>query len=298
MNSELLKKKELGSFYTTPLGVGTSRLGAFWQKRSVAEGEEALSRALDLGVSLIDTADVYSRGISERIVGKVIAHRDDVAVMTKVGLIKTPRGVLNAQRTSGAVGLAGLKAATKAATCFEPDYVETSALACMKRQKKDELDILLLHEPTAETFADQRLVEKLNGMQERGMIRAWGASVREEEDALAALDTPGLSWLQVPTNLSNTHIADQVAAHENKGNVTVVGIAVLGDGSLLPRVTGAGYNRQLAVAALVEGAYAHPAIDAVLLGMSRPAHVSENLAALARGADSSDITAIKNVLES
>lgn len=296
MLSNLLKPTQLGDYRVSPLGIGTSRLGAFWQKRSIKEGEEALNRALDLGLGLIDTADVYARGISERIVGRAIKHRDNVAVMTKVGLLKTPRGILSARKYVGPVGLQGLKAATAASTCFAPGYVESAVLDCMRRQGRDELDILLLHEPKASDFEQTALLEQLNSMQERGMIKAWGASVRHREDALAAVAAPGLSWLQVPVNLGNTTIADSLLPL--KKDVTLVGLAVLGDGSLLPRVTAGGLNRPKAVAALVEGAYRHPAVDAVLLGMSRPAHVTENLAALERGVSEADLESVQKLLES
>ncbi|MGH1978797.1 aldo/keto reductase [Rothia sp. L_38] len=296
MRSHLLTPTELGEFKVSPLGIGTSRLGAFWQKRPIKEGEEALNRALDLGVGLVDTADVYARGISERIVGRAVKHRDDVAVMTKVGLLKTPRGILSARKHSGRAGIQGLKAATSAATCFEPGYVEEAALACMRRQGKDELDILLLHEPTAADFERTDVVDQLNSMKERGLIRAWGASVRYQGDAVAAAEAEGLSWLQLPINLSNTAIADAVQPLSE--DINVVGIAVLGDGSLLPQLTAGGLNRPKAVAAMVEGAYQHPAIDAVLLGMSRPAHVTENLAALERGVTDADIESARKILES
>lgn len=298
MNHELLIPRMLGEFKITPLGIGTSRLGAFWQKHSVKEGEEALNRALDLGVGLIDTADVYARGISERIVGRAVAHRSDVAVMTKVGLLKTPRGIWNARKYSDSVGLQGMKAAAVADTCYAPGYIERAAWDCIRRQKTDNLDILLLHEPSAKVFAQTDVVETLNSMQNRGMIRAWGASVRHQEATLAALDAEGLTWLQIPINLGNTSIADTLVDHPARENVNVVGIAVLGDGSLLPQITRAGLSRPRAVATLVEGAYQHPAIDAVLLGMSRLTHVSENLAAIERGIGSIDITTVKHILES
>lgn len=90
MRTDLLENGRLGEFESTALGVGTARLGAFWQKRGIPEGTAALSQALDLGIGLVDTADVYARGISERIVGRVVRTRPSTVVMTKVGLLKTP----------------------------------------------------------------------------------------------------------------------------------------------------------------------------------------------------------------
>ncbi|MBD4427377.1 aldo/keto reductase, partial [Xanthomonas citri pv. citri] len=81
-------RRPLGSeLQASGLGVGTARLGAFWQGRGVREGARTLEAALDLGVTLVDTADVYARGIAERLVGRAVATRPDVAVMTKAGLL-------------------------------------------------------------------------------------------------------------------------------------------------------------------------------------------------------------------
>ena len=150
----LLEPRPMGSFTASGLGLGTARLGAFWQGKNGDERLTAVRSAVDLGVTLIDTADVYARGLSERIVGKAIGKREGVVVMTKVGLLKTPVGLARAARASGRLpGPSGLKAAAAADTCFESSYVRAAAQACLRRQKRDRLDVLLLHEPDAATLA-------------------------------------------------------------------------------------------------------------------------------------------------
>lgn len=297
MRTDLLERGRLGEFETTPLGVGTARLGAFWQKRGISEGTSALSQALDMGVGLVDTADVYARGISERIVGRVVRTRPDTVVMTKVGLLKTPVGLVSA--TFGGdhrPGMGGLRAAGRADTCFSPKYVREAARRCLKRQGRDELDILLLHEPHAADLQCDDVVGELNRMKQSGMIRAWGASVRDADAARALLEAPGATWLQIPVNLGDTSTLETVRSHPGRDRVTTVGIAVLGDGTIMRRAAASGLDGPRIVAALVEGVHRMDGVDAVLLGMSTPRHVRDNIGAIARGAVEHDIRRLEETL--
>lgn len=274
-----LDHKRLGSFDVTPLGLGTARHGAFWQGKSIKEGIESVRAALDLGVNLIDTADVYGRGLSERIVARAIGRRDNVVVMTKVGLLKTPIGLARAARATGGLPRAtGLRAATAPATCFEADYVRASAHACLKRQQRSTLDVLLLHEPTALDLRQRRFQPALERLMDDGDVIDFGVSVRDCEAALEAMDNPAVRWLQIPVNVANTGIARAVADHPRVDDVAVVGLGVLGDGELLRRQG----DPSVSLPGLVAGAYDQPGVDAILLGMSSAGHVMHNLAALQR----------------
>lgn len=281
----LLTPAQIAGATTTPLGLGTARLGAFWQRRGVREGLATVEAALDLGITLVDTADVYARGIAERLVGRAVRRRPDVTVMTKVGLLKTPAGIASAVRHGGSgVGVSGLRAATAAATCFEAGYVVDAARACVRRQERDALDVLLLHEPGVEDLARGAFLEGIDRLKREGTVRAWGASVRDAASARAALDLPGLTWLQLPVNATSTSALDAVADHPRAAEVAIVAIAALGDGALVPRALDAGAPSAAdAVAGLVESAAAPDLVDAVLLGMSSPDRVLHNVAALHRG---------------
>jgi aryl-alcohol dehydrogenase-like predicted oxidoreductase len=296
--TDLLTPRPLGSLTATPLGMGTARLGAFWQRRGVTEGLSAIQTALDLGVTLVDTADVYARGISERLVGRAVKRRDDVVVMTKVGLLKTPVGLRRAARHTDGLGprLGGLRAGGGADRCFASGYVLEAARDCLQRQGRDRLDVLLLHEPSAADLRTGAFLEALTRLVDAGEVRAWGASVRDEEAALAALDVPGLTWLQLPANLADPEIAQRVGPAAAARGIVLVALAALGDGVLLSRASSTGLSRQDAVTGLVEGAAALPGIDAVLLGMSDRRHVRDNLAGLHRGISSASDARLRAAL--
>ncbi|MCB4207993.1 aldo/keto reductase [Arthrobacter sp. UM1] len=298
MTAELLTPARIGGVTTTPLGLGTARLGAFWQGRSLAEGARTLETALDLGVTLIDTADVYARGLAERLVGRAVRRRPDVTVMTKVGLLKTPRGLAHSARVSGRVpSLSGLKAATRAGRDYSSAYVRTAAEDCLRRQGREALDVLLLHDPGAEDLRRGEFLEGVEALVDAGRVRAWGASVSSHDAAEAALEVPGLSWLQMPVNPLVGGPSKELAAAVEKKNVSIIGLAVLGDGTLIPRLRETGVPPAEIAARLAGRAQAQDGVSGVLLGMSSASHAYANLAAVLRGAAERPSPAIDAVLE-
>lgn len=284
--SDLSSPRPLGRTGLTvrPVGLGTARLGAFWQGRSVADGRQALAAALDGGIDLVDTADCYARGVAERLVGRAVRDRPAV-VMTKVGLLKTPVALASAARHAPGGGrerLTGLRTGPEAATCFASGYVYAAARRCLRRQRVDRLDVLLLHEPTAQDLREGAFRPAVDRLVARGEVRAWGASVRDVAAARAALELPGLGVLQVPCSAVDTSVVDAVRDTAAARGVGLVAIAALGDGRLLDRAAGVrpGTSRSALVAELAAAALRTPGVDAVLVGMSTGEHVDGLLAAL------------------
>lgn len=334
--TDLLTPTDLAGRTATPLGLGTARLGAVWQKRGLREGLATVHTALDLGVTLVDTADCYARGIAERLVGRAVGSRDDVVVMTKVGLLKTPVALRSAAHATGRRGsLAGLRSGPDSDRCFHPDYLAAAARACLRRQGRETLDVLLLHEPSSADLTPE-MAAAMDQLVTDGIIRQWGASVRDADAALAAVELPGLSWLQVPVNAADTSVAQaltssrgslaaqartstsggtqaRTSTHEPSlaevrgrpaaeprsqvtGRVAVIALAALGDGALLSRATQVA-PPPAAIAALTEAAAAPAAVDGVLLGMSTPEHAVANISALQAGVTDATAAAVAQAVK-
>lgn len=313
--TDLLTPTDLAGRTATPLGLGTARLGAVWQKRGLREGLATVHTALDLGITLVDTADCYARGIAERLVGRAVGSRDDVVVMTKVGLLKTPVALRSAARATGRRGsLAGLRSGPDSDRCFHPDYLAAAARACLRRQGREALDVLLLHEPSPADLTPE-MAAAMDQLVTDGIIRQWGASVRDAEAALAAVELPGLSWLQVPVNAADTSVAQaltssrgslaaQTRTSTNGGTqartstheIAVIALAALGDGALLSRATRVA-PPPAAIAALTEAAAAPAAVDGVLLGMSTPEHAVANISALQAGVTDATAAAVAQAVK-
>ena len=125
-----LQNRTLGT--TSPLTVSTLGLGCmgmseFYGTTDEAQGVATIHRALDLGVTFLDTADMYGPFTNEQLVGKAInGHRDDVQLATKFG---------NERKDDGTrVGVNG-----------RPEYVRSACDASLKRLGVDHIDLYYQH---------------------------------------------------------------------------------------------------------------------------------------------------------
>ena len=149
------------------IGQGTWRLGE--GERSVAEEVDALRLGLDLGLSLIDTAEMYADGGSERVVGRAIAgRRDEVFLVSKVYPHHASRHAM-----------------------------PRSCEASLQRLGTDRLDLYLLHWPGSTPLAET--VEAFDRLVTAGKIRRWGVSNFDLPD-LAALGPGACATNQVLYN--------------------------------------------------------------------------------------------------
>jgi aryl-alcohol dehydrogenase-like predicted oxidoreductase len=123
------------------LGLGCWAIGGPWtfNGRPAGWGEvdddesvRAIRHALDLGVTLFDTADVYGCGRSERVLGQALAgRRDDVVIVTKVGNLFDEQ-----TRTGGGTDLS-------------PAYLRRACDASLRRLDTDRIDVYLIHDGLA-----------------------------------------------------------------------------------------------------------------------------------------------------
>lgn len=299
---DLRERRPLGDsgLSVSPLGMGCSRLGAFWQRRSPAMGLRTLASARDAGVTLFDTADVYARGISERLIGRAFRRcRDEVVICTKVGSIKTPLALRHAraaeraagasrvrERTSwegggGPVGtLRGLLPGPGSPGCFLPVYVAGAAERSLRRLGTDHIDVLLLHGPPLAAIEEGAFVPALERLVRQGAVRSFGLSCGTLEEARAALALPGLSSLQLPYNLLARSPVEQLLPEAATAGVGVVAARPFADGSLFARAREAlpGVRSDLVSAAALRFA-AGAGVASVLVGMSRPENVERNVRA-------------------
>lgn len=142
------------------IGQGTWRIGE--GQRTAKEEEAALRLGIDLGMTLIDTAEMYGDGKSEEVVGRAIAgQRDKVFVVTKV----YPH---NASKTG----------------------IPAACARSLRRLQTDHIDLYLLHWPGSVPIPETVLA--FEGLREQGKIRAWGVSNFDvaEMDEIEAL-APG-----------------------------------------------------------------------------------------------------------
>jgi diketogulonate reductase-like aldo/keto reductase len=247
------------------LGLGTWRMGE--RKSERAAELKAIKLGLELGIRLIDTAEMYGEGVAEEIVGEAMSGlRDDIYLVSKV----YPH---NASR-KGAV-----------AAC------ERS----LKRLETDRLDLYLLHwrgsHPLAET------VEAFEALKKGGKIRNWGVSNFDADDLeeLAGVPNAGnCAADQVLYHLGSRGIEWQLLPQCQKAKIMVMAYSPLGQGPLLRKPAlgkiASKHNCDPAAVALA-WVLRHSGVITIPKA-TQPDHVRANIKALDVKLDAEDLAAL------
>jgi len=205
--------------------VGAIGLGCMGMSQSYgvrdddAESVATLHRALDLGVTLIDTADVYGAGANETLLsGVVAARRDDVVLATKVGLVPAA-----GQSVPGGVD-------------GRPEYVRDAVRASLKRLGVEHVDLYYLHRvdpvvPVEETIgAMAELVEQ-------GLVRHLGVSETSADQLRRAHAVHPIAAVQSEWSLFTREVETDVLPVARELGVAFVPFSPLGRGLLTGTVT-------------------------------------------------------------
>jgi aryl-alcohol dehydrogenase-like predicted oxidoreductase len=172
----------------------------------------AVRRALDLGCTFFDTADVYGWGHSEEVLGEALAgRRDDVVIATKVGGDFYHGGVrMN----------------------FEPGYIAFALDRSLRRLGTDRVDLYQLHNPPAEAMGDPATYEALETLQAEHKIDHYGVSIHEPVEGLLCLESGKPETLQVPFSLLRQEWIDELFDEARRANVGIIAREPLGNGFL------------------------------------------------------------------
>jgi aryl-alcohol dehydrogenase-like predicted oxidoreductase len=151
----------------TELALGTWGLsGDGYGPVAEEEQERVLQRALEMGFSLIDTADAYGGGRMERLVGRAIGDRTDVVVVTKGGTDRTT---------------------SPARKRFDAAFLRESLDRSRRRLGRECVDLYLLHSPSADALRGGEAVDTALALKAEGKIAHWGVSVGDVEVGREAL---------------------------------------------------------------------------------------------------------------
>jgi aryl-alcohol dehydrogenase-like predicted oxidoreductase len=273
-------QREFGNGLKLPLlGLGCSRVGSLGNPVPMREVRSVLERALELGVSLLDTADIYGQGDSEREIGRLLARRRDSAfVVTKVGkrfsrkmqLMRPFKPLLKPvlARAQGAKSAVVGQRDANLDTDFSPAHITEAAHASLRRLGFDYVDALLLHSPPAAAITTAA-GEALAALKKAGKVRHFGISCDDLAALEAALEIPGVELLELPLDVIDAAAAMGLAEEIGRRNIGVLAREVM---RLQPGVPAAEALRI---------AVARPTVTSVILGTSSRRHLEEAVAALA-----------------
>jgi aryl-alcohol dehydrogenase-like predicted oxidoreductase len=205
------------------VGFGGSRIGGvFADKNSSAQALKVLRGALDAGITFYDTADMYSQGESESLIGKAFrGRRDQVVIATKGGytlparrnLIKRIKPLVRPLVQALGLKRARLPSGFSGALSqnFTAPYLTNALEASLKRLQTDYVDLYQLHSPRApfmQTAEFGAALETLEKLKRQGKIRFYGVATEVPEDAPCCLTAPGISSLQVGFGLIDPEALD------------------------------------------------------------------------------------------
>jgi aryl-alcohol dehydrogenase-like predicted oxidoreductase len=218
VEEDVMQTRTLGSaaLKTSALGLGCMGMSEFYGATDETEAIATIRRALDLGVTLLDTADAYGMGENERLVGRAIAgRREQVVLATKFGLIRGADGSLR--------GVDG-----------RPEYVARACDASLARLGVDVIDLYQLHRPDPATPIEDT-VGAMHDLQVAGKIRHIGLSEAQPADLARAVATAPIASLQTEYSLWERHVEAEILPFCRRHGIGFLAYSPLGRGGLTGR---------------------------------------------------------------
>jgi aryl-alcohol dehydrogenase-like predicted oxidoreductase len=197
------------------IGLGTWQLGGDWGDVSESTALALLAAAVDTGVTMLDTADVYGDGRSEQLIGRFLRERNEpLFVATKMG-----RRV--AQETA--------------------NYSLDNFRAWNDRSRTnlgvDTLDLVQLHCPPTGVYSTDRVFDALDTLVAEKRIANYAVSVETVAEALAAIARPGVASVQIILNAFRRKPLEQVLPAALAAGVGIIARVPLASGLLSGRYT-------------------------------------------------------------
>jgi len=198
-------------FRVSTVSFGAWAIGGTWGPVDDEQSLAALHRAVDLGVNFFDTADVYGDGRSERLLARLRRERSEtIYVASKAG------------RRLARQSLEGYSRENLTA------WVERS----LENLATDTIDLLQLHCPPADVYYAPEVFGILDDLVRVGKIRFYGVSVERVEEALKAIEFPGVQSVQIIYNLFRQRPAELFLPEARRREVGVLARLPLASGML------------------------------------------------------------------
>lgn len=210
--------RELGrtGWQVAAISFGAWAIGGSWGSVDDCESLTALHRALDLGVNFFDTADVYGDGRSERLLARLRRERKEpFYIATKAGRRLNPH--------------------------IAPGYNRSNLTAFVERSitnlQVDALDLLQLHCPPGEVYYMPEVFDVLDDLVRQGKLRHYGVSVEKVEEALKAIEYPGVQTVQIIFNIFRQRPAELFFAEAARRQVGILARVPLASGLLTGKMS-------------------------------------------------------------
>ena len=214
-----MQKRKLGTqgLEVSALGLGCMGMSEFYGPRDDAESVATLQRALELGVTFFDTADMYGPHINEQLVGRVLGgRRHELIIATKFGIVRDPNN-------PGVRGIDG-----------RPEYVKSACEASLKRLGIEAIDLYYQHRVDPETPIEET-VGAMAELVAAGKVRYLGLSEAAPDTLRRAHKVHPITALQTEYSLWSRDPEDQILDTCRELGIGFVAYSPLGRGFLTGR---------------------------------------------------------------
>ena len=213
-----MKYRELGrtGWKVSEISFGAWAIGGAWGDVDDTESLAALHAALDGGVNFFDTADVYGDGRSERLLAKLKRERKDrFYIATKAGR-RLPRQIPEGYSRENLTM-----------------WIERS----LRNLETDTVDLLQLHCPHPDVYYRPEVFGILDDLVRAGKLRHYGVSVEKVEEALKAIEFPGVQTVQIIFNVFRQRPAELFFPEAQRRKVGILARVPLASGLLSGKIT-------------------------------------------------------------
>ena len=213
-----MQYRELGrtGWSVSTISFGAWAIGSAWGTVDDRESLDALRRAVDLGVNFFDTADVYGDGHSEKLLARLKRERREaIHIATKAGRRLDPHVADGYNRKN------------------LTEFVERS----LKNLEMDTLDLVQLHGPPTEVYYRPEVFGILDDLVKAGKLRYYGVSVEKVEEALKAIEYPGVQSVQIIYNIFRQRPAELFFGQAKRRRVGILARLPLSSGMLAGKMT-------------------------------------------------------------
>ena len=306
-----MQQRKLSSLSVSAVGLGCMGMSEFYAGRDDAESIATLHRAIELGVSFLDTADMYGSGSNEELIGKAIkGKRDKVVIATKFGNMRGPNGEF--------LGVNGA-----------PDYVSKCCDASLRRLGVDVIDLYYQHRVDPKTPIEDT-VGAMAELVKQGKVRHLGLSEAAAKTIERAHKVHPITALQTEYSLWSRDVEDEILPTIRRLGIGLVPYSPLGRGfftgrfktpddfdakdyrRMTPRFQGENFDSNLRLLSVVESLAAEKGVkpgqvalawvlaqgeDVVPIpGTKRRTYLEENVAALDVTLSNAEIEKLSNAI--